>query len=47
MKTKAQHQFNDILASFVREHDRRNSLLIIYYAGHGFSEKGGNIWLRG
>ncbi|EON69660.1 hypothetical protein W97_08941 [Coniosporium apollinis CBS 100218] len=37
----AQVQMNQILANFVAEEDSQNTLLIIYYAGHGFAKDGG------
>lgn len=34
-----QKQLNKCLADFVAEYDSKDTLLIIYYAGHGWSEK--------
>ncbi|KAK7961079.1 hypothetical protein PG988_012293 [Apiospora saccharicola] len=39
-ETLAQNQLNFHLAKFVSEKDGMNTLLIVYYAGHGFSEYG-------
>ncbi|KAK7918081.1 hypothetical protein PG985_009955 [Apiospora marii] len=39
-ETLAQNQLNFQLAKFVNEKDGMNTLLIVYYAGHGFSEYG-------
>lgn len=36
-KKSAQIQANKHLADFVYDHDGANTLLIIYYAGHGLS----------
>lgn len=40
-KGNPSHQLMDFLTSFVNKHDGKNTLLIIYYAGHGFSAKNG------
>ena len=32
---KTQNQVNAIVATWVHDHDRRNTLLIVYFAGHG------------
>lgn len=32
----AQKEMKFYLAKFLMEHDRKNTLLIIYYAGHGW-----------
>ena len=37
---KPQHQMTAALANFVRDHDEKHTLLIIYYAGHGWSHDG-------
>ncbi len=44
---RAQAQVNQHLANFVAEHDDKHALLIIYYAGHGWSEGSGEITLAG
>jgi hypothetical protein len=36
---KAQHELNEYLASFMKRFDNMNTLLIFYYAGHGFHAK--------
>jgi hypothetical protein len=42
----ARHQLNCHLAEFVKKEDGKNSLLIVYYAGHGRVGKG-KLWLEG
>jgi hypothetical protein len=45
-RKKPQHQMTAALANFVRDHDDKHTLLIIYYAGHGWSD-GGHMMLAG
>lgn len=41
VKTKPQHQLNRHISEFIENHDSGNSLLILYYTGHGrFHEEG-------
>jgi hypothetical protein len=40
----AQHQLSAFLADFMWKHDELDTLLIIYYAGHGFVQKGNMNW---
>ncbi|KAF2657863.1 hypothetical protein K491DRAFT_714156 [Lophiostoma macrostomum CBS 122681] len=40
----AQHQLSHFLAEFMWKHDELDTLLIIYYAGHGFVQKGNMQW---
>jgi predicted protein tyrosine phosphatase len=47
-RRRAQHQVNRYLADFVDDHDDANTLLIIYYAGHGRpGEARGSLKLTG
>jgi hypothetical protein len=46
-KKRAQTQVNQHLANFVADHDDKHTLLIIYYAGHGWSEGSGQMTLAG
>ena len=40
-KNRAQHQMCGYLLEFMKAHDAEDSLLIIYYAGHGWATEGG------
>ncbi|KAK3616602.1 Phosphatidylinositol-4-phosphate 5-kinase [Elasticomyces elasticus] len=39
LKRKAQHQASRILSDFVHEEDAEQGLLIVYYAGHGYTSE--------
>jgi hypothetical protein len=46
-KKLPQNQFNQYLSNFVADEDDEDTLLIIYYAGHGTPNSDGSLGLAG